>query len=263
MWICNGIPRGRLNNVRVHFQQRSHGPTGFRCDYDCLEPFMARGHKGLAHFSRKAIIDSKHGGGTSITTTPMRIIGIFQWIVLWLTLGDAPVSSSTQWTTLISKHNPFVFQIPNSLSLDVFHIYFLRWTKHDYVKANIHAKLLWMCTFGRLELLTFMDLISPTDYKAYKKTKEIRPTWYNLTVNVFVKFFYNVWFMYSIFTIFQPRQFPYWLYLLTRFFLQRDISVQAEHYRETTLVAKRSATEIWNVMTKAQERMIKSIRARI
>jgi hypothetical protein len=48
--------------------------------------------------------------------------------------------------------------------------------------------------------------------------------------------------------------------------LQRDISAQADlavrHYCETTPVAERTATEIWNVMTKAQERTIKSIRAR-
>jgi hypothetical protein len=47
---------------------------------------------------------------------------------------------------------------------------------------------------------------------------------------------------------------------------QRDILAQADlavrHYRETTPVTERSATEIWNVMTKAQERHIKSIRAR-
>ena len=47
--------------------------------------------------------------------------------------------------------------------------------------------------------------------------------------------------------------------------LQIDISAQADfavsHYRETTPVAERSATEIWNVMTKAQERTIKSIEA--
>ena len=48
--------------------------------------------------------------------------------------------------------------------------------------------------------------------------------------------------------------------------MQRDILAQADlavrHYRETTPVADRTATEIWNVMTKAQERMIKSIWAR-
>jgi hypothetical protein len=45
---------------------------------------------------------------------------------------------------------------------------------------------------------------------------------------------------------------------------QRDISAQVDlavrHYRETTPLAERSATEIWNIMTKAQERIIKSIR---
>jgi hypothetical protein len=41
---------------------------------------------------------------------------------------------------------------------------------------------------------------------------------------------------------------------------QADLAVR--HYRETTPVAERSATEIWNVMTKAQEKYIKSIRAR-
>jgi hypothetical protein len=48
--------------------------------------------------------------------------------------------------------------------------------------------------------------------------------------------------------------------------LQIDISAQADlavrHYRETTPVAERTTAEIWNVMTKAQERTIKSIRAR-
>ena len=48
--------------------------------------------------------------------------------------------------------------------------------------------------------------------------------------------------------------------------LQRDISAQADlavrHYRKTTPVAEMTAIEIWNVMTKAQDRTIKSIRAR-
>ena len=34
------------------------------------------------------------------------------------------------------------------------------------------------------------------------------------------------------------------------------------HYRETTPIAERTAIDIWNVMTKAQERTIKSIWAR-
>ena len=49
-------------------------------------------------------------------------------------------------------------------------------------------------------------------------------------------------------------------------FLQRDISAQANlavrHYRETTPDAERTATEIWDIMIKAQEMKINSIRTR-
>jgi hypothetical protein len=78
--------------------------------------------------------------------------------------------------------------------MHVSHILALRSTEHDYVKANIPAKLLRICTFGRLDLSTFKDLISPADYKACEKIKESRPTWYTLTADVFVKFLYKVWF---------------------------------------------------------------------
>ena len=57
------------------------------------------------------------------------------------------------------------------------------------MKASIPAKLLRIRTFGRLDLSTFKDLISPVDYKASEKTKESRPTWYNLTADVFMMVF--------------------------------------------------------------------------
>jgi hypothetical protein len=78
--------------------------------------------------------------------------------------------------------------------MHVSHIISLRSTEHDYVKANIPAKLLRIRTFGRLDLSTFKDLISPADYKACEKIKESRPTWYTLMADVFVKFLYKVWF---------------------------------------------------------------------
>ena len=47
---------------------------------------------------------------------------------------------------------------------------------------------------------------------------------------------------------------------------QREISnasdIAARLYREATPEALRSSTEIWNAMTKAQEKLIKSIRSR-
>jgi len=46
--------------------------------------------------------------------------------------------------------------------------------------------------------------------------------------------------------------------------LQRDISLAADaaaiHYRESTPVHERTATDIWEVMTKAQEKAIKKLR---
>ena len=222
MWFYNGIPRRRSGNVRVRFQRRSRGHTSFPPRLWLHEAFFGKKpmqslmssskmtrilHISLARCfsSGKAIIDSQHGGGTSTTTTPMRRVGMLQWIVLLSTLGDAPVYSSMQWATLIGKHISFVFQINPFFWWVVPHIHSLRLTEHDYVKANIPAKLLQICTFGRLELLTFKDLISPADYKACKKTKESRPSWYNLTADVFIEFFYKVWFMHSILFIFQPR----------------------------------------------------------
>lgn len=133
------------------------------------------------------------------------------------------------------------------------------------MKASIPAKLLRIRTFGRLDLSTFKDLISPSDYKACEKSKEIRPTWYNLTADVFVKFLYKVCIMHSVFPVFQLN-FHSDCFCLQCLPLQRDISAQADlavrQYRETTPIAERNATDIWNVMTKAQERTIKSIRSR-
>ena len=47
---------------------------------------------------------------------------------------------------------------------------------------------------------------------------------------------------------------------------QREISIAADNaarlYHETTLEDRRSALEIWDTMTKAQDRLIKSIQSR-
>jgi len=95
------------------------------------------------------------------------------------------VFSSTQWATLIGKH---LFLISSVFLLAGSHIFSLKSTEYDYVKANNPTKLLRIRTFGRLELSTFKDLISHAGYKTCEKIKESRPTWYNLTTYVFVKF---------------------------------------------------------------------------
>ena len=69
---------------------------------------------------------------------------------------------------------------------------FCRSTEHDHVKDNLPAKLLRIRTFGKMKLEEFKDLISPADYKLCESKMEKHPTWYPLTLDVFVKFLYKV-----------------------------------------------------------------------
>jgi hypothetical protein len=69
---------------------------------------------------------------------------------------------------------------------------FCRSTEHDHVKDNLPAKLLRIRTFGKMKLEEFKDLISPADYKTCESKIDKNPTWYPLTLDVFVKFLYKV-----------------------------------------------------------------------
>ena len=69
---------------------------------------------------------------------------------------------------------------------------FFRFTEQDHVKDNLLAKLLRICTFGKMKLEDFKDLISVDDYKMCQAKMEKSPTWYPLTLDVFVKFLYKV-----------------------------------------------------------------------
>ena len=77
--------------------------------------------------------------------------------------------------------------------LSIFLIFlFIRTSEHDYVRNNLPAKLLRICTFGKMKLEEFKDLISVPDYKTCKTKMENNPIWYPLTLDVFVKFLYKV-----------------------------------------------------------------------
>jgi hypothetical protein len=138
---------------------------------------------------------------------------------------------------------------------------FFRSTEHDHVKDNLPAKLLRIWTFGKMKLKEFKDLIWIGDYKTCESKMEKNPTWYPLTLDVFVKFLYKV--IFYIFLLpfsslkFIPSPCTYMC------ILQREISNAADNaarlYREAILEDWRSTSEIWNVMTKAQEKLIKTI----
>jgi hypothetical protein len=67
-----------------------------------------------------------------------------------------------------------------------------RSTEHDHVKDNLPVKLLRIRIFGKMKLEEFKDLISIADYKTCESKMEKNPTWYPLTLDVFVKFLYKV-----------------------------------------------------------------------
>ena len=73
---------------------------------------------------------------------------------------------------------------------------FFRSTKHNHVKDNIFAKYLCIRTFGKMKLEEFKNLISVADYKVCASKIKKNPTWYPLTLDIFVKFLYKVIFFY-------------------------------------------------------------------
>jgi len=88
-----------------------------------------------------------------------------------------------------------------------------RSTEHDHVKDNLPAKLLRIRTFGKMKLEEFKELISASDYNSCLAKMDKTPTWYPLTLDVFVKFLYKVIYP-SISFIFQKYTIPNFLVFL-------------------------------------------------
>jgi hypothetical protein len=67
--------------------------------------------------------------------------------------------------------------------------------EHNHVNDNLPAKLLRIQTFGKMKLEEFKDRISSADYKTCESKMDKNPTWYPLTLDVFVKFLYKLIFL--------------------------------------------------------------------
>jgi hypothetical protein len=113
-----------------------------------------------------------------------------------------------------------------------------------------------------MKLEDFRDLIFPSDYKMCETKMEKNLTWYPLTLDIFVKFLYNVNFFLILMPLSSSHMIPNPYTNIC--ILQRRISNVADtaamHYRGATPEDRRSAIEIWETMTKAQEKLIKHIR---
>ena len=182
----------------------------------------------------------------------------------------------------------FGFHSQNVSSFACFLLIACRSTEHDHVKDNLPAKLLRIRTFGKMKLDEFKDLISPQDYKTCEAKMLKTPTWYPLTLDIFVKFLYKVTLPTLHFALIAHKHVfilgilpskdndicglmsfscSFLSFIFTSLCVfQREISNAADTaarlYRENTPESRRSATEIWDIMTKAQEKLIKSIRSR-
>jgi hypothetical protein len=114
-----------------------------------------------------------------------------------------------------------------------------------------------------MKLEEFKDLLSIADYNMCETKMINGPTWYPLTLDVFVEILYKVicflYFLQSPPSMFMPV--PYFVLGL----FEREISAAADTvarlYRENTPEVWRSAPEIWDAITKAQDRLIKTIRS--
>ena len=116
--------------------------------------------------------------------------------------------------------------------------------------------------FGERELEDFRDLLTPSEYKSCKKVKSSRPTWFPLTVDVFIAFLYrvNIQGLFLLYKHFSGNI----VYLLTLTFLQAEIARASdeavEEYMRSTAEKDRTATAVWGVMQIANEKAIKSIK---
>lgn len=67
-----------------------------------------------------------------------------------------------------------------------------RSTENDHVKSTLPAKLRRVRTFGVLPLTAFKDLITAEEYQYCEKVKPKHPTWFSLTITIFITFLYRV-----------------------------------------------------------------------
>ena len=129
------------------------------------------------------------------------------------------------------------------------------------MKASLPSRLQQIRTFKSLPLEEYTKLISTEDIKICETEKSKHETWYSLTLDIFVAFLYKVSIKsFSSCLTQRPKL------LMVLLFLQKEISAAIDaaalQYKDTTPVEDKTASGIWLAMTKAQQKMVKLIRAR-
>ena len=141
----------------------------------------------------KAITALQLGWVTSTSTISSFMIGTFPLTALFsMHVGNAQYSP-TPWTTSIDKYSCksiFINFILHLFSEPYFNTDLVthRSTEHDHVQDNTIAKLQTIWTFGAFKLNDFKGLISKNDMAISEAYQSRVPSWYLLTIDIFVKF---------------------------------------------------------------------------
>lgn len=64
--------------------------------------------------------------------------------------------------------------------------------ENDDVKSSIPSRLHHIRSFGVLKLEDYKDFLTLKEYHSCEMNKISKPTWYPLTINVYIAFFYRV-----------------------------------------------------------------------
>ena len=67
-----------------------------------------------------------------------------------------------------------------------------RSAENDHVKSNLTSLLQRIRMFGSLELKDFKPLLTKKEFKACLESKMLKTTWYPMTMDVFISFFFRV-----------------------------------------------------------------------
>ena len=67
-----------------------------------------------------------------------------------------------------------------------------RSTENNHVKSDLTSLLQRVRTLGSLELKDFKPLLTKKEFKAYLESKMLKTTWYPVTMDVFISFFFKV-----------------------------------------------------------------------
>lgn len=92
----------------------------------------------------------------------------------------------------LSKNLLSIYLFLIDLYINLYIFVAIRSTQNDHVKNSLTAKLQRIRYYGGLKLEDYKDLLTVEEYRTCLKVKKAKPTWFPLTIDVFISFLYRV-----------------------------------------------------------------------